>query len=583
MRRGLFLLALLLVWATSAFAFEADIHGYYQYDFRYFARTGTGDLFGDVGVAQSAAGNGLTSIGFAGPNAGAVVLEGLSSKGSDGSFNTEKMVFFTNLRLNPAVSLKFRYSFQGSLNGQFVGGANFANPQHYGGSWFSNARTEEVTNAIAPGFLNWAYADINMPIGRLYVGRRPIAFGPGWAGFHADDSAFFLVGLSVPYGPLALFMGQDLSSTGNYTDPYDSRNVNLSPLTIVSMTDRNQVQKWSSVYSLAYDNGPLSLGVLNRTTYYQNEHAWPQGAGTFRDDRTNSVAGLFLNSFRAFSSGGTDATTTLYPIYGDLLWMGNVFYVKYNNGHFFFNGEFDWQYLKATRIGGRPISGRPYSWMAELGAFGGPAKLSLAGFYRTGHDRQGGILDVVSTTGQNQQTAIQVGDTWNQYIMFGGGHAPLDPYQFITGFYGAGNNAYDAAGFPTYVDFFGLGGRLDYAIAANLNLFASYLYSRRASNTSNWLGQFNGNGPRAAATRGANVPNNNLGQEVDFGLSWKILENVCVDGRAGFWKPGAWFKGAYTDYSLATPITVSGQDFYVNPNRSISPIFGLETAITLTF
>ena len=92
-----------------------------------------------------------------------------------------------------------------------------------------------------------------------------------------------------------------------------------------------------------------------------------------------------------------------------------VNYFKYFNGRFFLNAEYDFQYADVRRNGGRPITMWGDAWELEFGGICGPAKLSLANFYSSGHDRRGGLLNLTNSTGT--VGASQVNDrlpcTWS--------------------------------------------------------------------------------------------------------------------------------------------------------------------------
>jgi hypothetical protein len=221
--------------------------------------------------------------------------------------------------------------------------------------------------------------------------------------------------------------------------------------------------------------------------------------------------------------------------------------------------------------------------MLELGGLCGPAKLSLVTFWRSGHDRQGGVLDTSSASGSTG-TVTQVGDSWVQYV--GGAGTAVAPYNWLIGWYGTGNNSYDAVGRPMYTDFKAFAGRADYAIAANLNAYVSYMYASRASNTGSWWGEYNGGVGTVPVVRGNNVADDNLGWEADIGTSWKILENLTWEFKFGYWKPGNWFKTAYQDLSSTNTLgsgAFGAQTVPVNPNRSIDPIIGLQSVIRIDF
>jgi len=267
-------------------------------------------------------------------------------------------------------------------------------------------------------------------------------------------------------------------------------------------------------------------------------------------------------------------------------------YIKYNNGRFFFNAEFNQQFLEVFRSGGRPMSGTPYAWMVELGCLCGPSKVTLFHFLKSGEDRRGGILNPTSAIGTFGGS--QVNDKLQSFFSFTGCEIPLKPYTFLLGLYGAGNNSYADYGEPSYTNFVAYAGRVDYAVAANLNVWGSYMYALRQSNTLARIGQFNGfigptlSGvvPRAATsaiTPVPNVPDNWLGWEMGFGIDWKLLEGLTFKCQFAYWQPGPWFKWAYVDQSSFVTTTVGGVTANINPNRDIDPLIGFQCSVLTEF
>ena len=134
-----------------------------------------------------------------------------------------------------------------------------------------------------------------------------------------------------------------------------------------------------------------------------------------------------------------------------------------------------------------------------------------------------------------------------------------------------------------------LAARLDYAVAANLNVFGSFFYANRTSNGYSWgslgpnagLGNF-GNGPDGNVSfninrygTSPNIPDTALGYEVDAGLDWKFLEGMIGGFLVGYWQPGKWFNYACIDRSVPGWHTgVAGNNFGTRPNRSLDPIVG---------
>jgi hypothetical protein len=173
------------------------------------------------------------------------------------------------------------------------------------------------------------------------------------------------------------------------------------------------------------------------------------------------------------------------------------------------------------------------------------------------------------------------------------------------GLYGGGNNSYDQRGKPTFHDFLAYAARLDYAVASNLNVWGSFMYAMRDSNTATPVGFFSGRdtnaGVRAHPGFAApftlpplwqytqtvaipNVPDNYLGMEWGVGLNWKLLEGMTLNSRFAYWQPGDWFKYAYVDYGSLITTTMGGlAGIPINPNRGIDPIIGLQTSLEFDF
>jgi len=576
MRKFFFFLMFICVCVFSvqytANAWEFTTSGEFEYRYRYVARTGPNDLFGNVNTAQSFGSSGVTTIGLAGPILNIVSPEGYSSKGSSGSLLDQRLIISPTIKVNPAITIKSEYALQGNLNAPL----NSYYPS-YAGWIVPTSRGPETEAGFSFGQWRSAWIVAQTPIGTISAGRRPFGFGLGWSGFHVDDFTTSSIQLTVPYGPLSFLFAYDLADTGEYTDPLDVRNVNLTPLTATSAWDTNEIRKWNVYAGLKYMSADLDIGYLSRFIYYQHIHATPAlVVTTLRDDQTASFAAQFL--------GPQDSGE---PIYGDISFLQQTLYAKYFNGRFFLNAEYTLQNVNAKRTGGREISGWPKAYEVELGAVAGPVKTSLAYFYRSGHDRSGAVLNTTSQNGTTVTGAI-VNDTWNQYILFGGGGEAISPYAYLIGLYGGGNNAYDRVGKPTFLDFRAAAIRLDYAVASNLNIYGSFLYAQRASTTGTWKGQFNG-GVGQAITTGDNIPDSNLGTELGLGIDWKLLENLSLNTRFAYWEPGAWFKYAYQDLASINTSASGGapgagvQAIPVTPGRSIDPIMGFDVRMLVNF
>jgi hypothetical protein len=144
---------------------------------------------------------------------------------------------------------------------------------------------------------------------------------------------------------------------------------------------------------------------------------------------------------------------------------------------------------------------------------------------------------------------------------------------------------------------------LDYAVAANLNLWLSYIWAHRtevagyyaggtdatgrisgdvgftgsstAAAAQNWK-QANGFG--AAAGLNPYVDDGFIGWELGVGLNWQILDATTIHVRYAYWQPGEWFGQAYRAVTVRGGAVVTdgllvGRD----------PINGFETKIVVNF
>ena len=604
------------------FAWDISIRGDLSTRYTYILRTGPNDIFGNANAAQSLTGTTnttpprgnpatpnnppVTSIGLSGPLNNVVAPEVLSSKGADAAWVEQTLNLYPKITINPAVTVYSTVSLSGSLNGIYSGGPNWVDPPHYGG-FRPTSRSSDGNTAIAVPVIRNLWTSMQTPWGLLKTGRYPLSFGLGWATFHESDNNLSLISLSVPYGPFSFFAGHSLANSGDATDPYDQRNRNKGLFSIPGSTDQNKARSWDSIYAITYRAPALEIGALNRIITYHNIHARPQGSNTFRDDRSLSFASL-LDGNTLATQGNANTTrrnpdTGALPIYGDVSLIQLSLWSKYesdtNSRRFFVNSEFTQQWLMVQRNGGRPISGTPYAWNIETGIIAGPAKFTLANFYKSGHDRRGNQLDLGSPTGSPTSTSSAqttgpqfpfVYDQSSEFITLEGSNTAIAPYTWLLGYYGAGNNAYDPSGSPTYTDINAYAARFDYALAANLNVFTTYLYALRASNTATTWAQYTG-GLVPSTNTGPNVPDNMVGQEMIVGLSWKLLENVTLDTTAAVLLPGKWWNFAYADYSMTPGGNTNsnngnnqpGNTTLANPGRSIDSMFGMKSALTVTF
>jgi hypothetical protein len=205
------------------------------------------------------------------------------------------------------------------------------------------------------------------------------------------------------------------------------------------------------------------------------------------------------------------------------------------------------------------------------------------------------------------------------------------PYSYLMVYaYGLGTHINGDTGNGYVEDASCFAGRLDYAVASNLNLYGSFFWADRVGNAYGWgflrpatLGAQPGAvlttatltagptltstsatlpfaaafpavngiasgyvGPLAAGaqTNAPTIPDNNLGWEFDGGFDWKLLEGLTLNTTFAFWQPGRWFSYACIDKVVPNWNTPTfGNNWGTDPSRTISPIFGIDFKIVGDF
>jgi len=150
----------------------------------------------------------------------------------------------------------------------------------------------------------------------------------------------------------------------------------------------------------------------------------------------------------------------------------------------------------------------------------------------------------------------------------------------------------------TDANIFGM--RLDYAIAANLNVFGTAFTASRISHghgqgyirpqysTTLIPNRFTGrvqfvetdiyNNPAPS------IPDSDLGYEFDWGFGWKLMDKYTLNGTFGVWKPGGWFNYACVDRSVSNWKNPDvSNNFGVGPGKAIDPVFGMEIKIEVEY
>jgi len=543
---------------TPAFGWEFNMEGAFKWRWYWSGQLGSEGFFGiydrpDLGTLGVGPVGNLTNANFW---AGRNNLGSLSTQanfgvpgqtdiktGHDASVQTMWMDMDPEIRINQVVRIRGRYHV-----GEWGTQNNSENP---------NSQNAGMQNAFSEGqwYLLWFTAQT--PWGILAVGKRPFSFGLGTMLDGTYETSSDVVLLVAPYGPFRVGLG-------GY--PWRS-----GALYVGDLADKSGARNPETGGFVTYTAGSLDIGLFG---IYIFAHQGAEAA---------SAAGVgSLASRRA-------ATTT------DIAdWLG-CYYVKYNNGRLFLNAEAS-HYLRTQKFqssmdatpggaatvtaGGFGSSLAPdyledWRFVTIVGAVCGPLKVSGLWFRSEGLDRRAGVL--IDRQG---------------YFLLGGrpvlsNTVLLLPYSWLLAHqYGGGNNAFGlSSNDGGLYDAIAFAARVDYALAANLNTWASFIWADRSGKSYPWgYISVNANynttynntpggfvGPLAAPS----IPDANLGWEVNLGLDWRLLEGLRLEALAGYWQPGKWFNYACVDLGVPnwnTPNQAS--NWGINPARNIGAVMG---------
>ncbi|MFA6221172.1 MAG: hypothetical protein WC647_02535 [Desulfomonilaceae bacterium] len=509
--------------------------------------------------------------------------------GSDASWNIIYMSTNMQIRMNKAVRIRGNY---------FVGSWNSPNYSTSQGLMVSSGMLNQdaagVQRSFSPGYWRTLWLSAQLPWGEITVGKRPSSWGMGLAYNGEDNRHSDSLALSVPYGPLRIQLSFYPSRRGYGSDDYSTASAwyNERP-------DKNNTRVFDlTIPNVTYNAGPVSAGfILNWVFRHRGKE------GVIAAPATRWAANQFSTDFGEQYGGA---------------------YFKYNNGRFFLNAEYSFDRITDQRnysANSIPTAPPAYtvhdSGAVELGTLCGPAKVSLIGAWFTGDDYRGSTLN-----GANRMVKVTSGlqsDTWSNTGVF-------RPYSYLMVYgYGLGSSfARDTGnGFVQDATFYGA--RLDYAAAANLNLFGSFAWAERfsqsgflwgclrpatnsntagvltvATTTAPGLGGATSTGTQPYAGQvvlnnyspnGGNriptIPDGALGYEIDAGFDWKLLEGLTARCTFGYWVPGKWWSYACVDKSVNNWATwggsLNGDAFRTNPGKTIDPVWGSEFKLEGTF
>jgi hypothetical protein len=542
---------------VPAHAWEFQMEGQVTWTYQWFTQKGHQGFFGPYNI-DNGLGTTTANLNFWG---GGLMDTDLSA-GADQHWHNINAKLQLMVKINEAIRVKGQYRI-----GLF-GDPTADNDYHahfYPG----------VDNAISEGKWTLFWVTAQTPIGMFAVGKRRWLWGTGLQYDGSDSASTESVLLVSPFGPLDIGIG---------FSPYRLAGGAARPPTIlpppgpilqIDLYDLggrqyyNRSEKSGSFSRdflgfVTYSAGPVQAGVIGN---YGSFHIGPESR-------------LGGNRFLAQDSE---------------LFHGSAF-VKYNNGRLFFNSEAACLYWTDKFSGQTAQVGPPnpryieqWRYMAESGVIVGPSKISLLYAWLPGPDRRNGSLI------GKQPAAFIWHPTFDTYLS---NFSVFHPYAYLLASdYGAGLKAYDLSVNGYLRDAWLLAARVDYAVAANLNIFAAGIWAERTSNGYGWGclapndTAFNGipnDGNISLNINGAagspNIPDRALGYEIGTGFDWKFLEGWTVSVVFAYWRPGKWFNYACVDRSVPGWNAPGPGNFYgTRPDRSIDPVIGGEFTLAFSF
>lgn len=573
MKRKLFMpmLALgvmLCLMVPGANAWEFSMDGVFTWQYTKAGQLGSNGFFGPYDVDNSVNGQYASLNGWFGPRFGNVFDTVEMTSGSDAAYNVIYMSTNMQVRINEAIRVRGNY---------YLAAWNYLTPNQdaradlvsYG---YPSMTFDGVQRSFSPGYWRTLWLTAQLPWGEIALGKRPASFGMGLMADGADNqssealslfafSGPFRYGWSV-YSARRIPSNNDSSIIAQTESPYFNR-----------VADVNAMRVYDLGPTVTYRQGPFDIGALAMFSF---SHYGPEGSLAL--NKANNTPAWDRSDYYAIA------------------------YAKYNNGRFFMNYEFDLynriqKYSGNTTIAGiatnlgldlAPRYTQHYGTALEVGALAGPAKVSLLGAWFSGGDRRNGSIRGIN---QGDLTGTGVGSTLATQFS---NTSVFRPYSFLAVYmYGLGNSINAATGYGYVDDAMTYGGRLDYAVAANLNVFGTFFWADRVGNGYGWgFMRPNTDGSidrhyrgvetaQAPAQVAPNIPDSNLGWEVDAGFDWRLLEGLTLRTTVAYWEPGQWFS--YAAMSKANPnwrndnAGLSGGALWGTvPGRTIDAIYGVD-------
>jgi hypothetical protein len=545
-----------LLLAAPALGWEFQMTGSMNWAYEFYNQRGDKGFFGRYNLDNGA---GTTTANLNYWWNGARLAQNLVT-GQDASKSYFFVLFDPKIQINPAIKLQARFR---------LGQWDVPQASYYY-TWDAIGTDNAFSELQATQF--WATAAL--PWGTFAVGKRPWKFGTGFQYDGSDGLSTETILINAPYGPFDIGFGfyphrPARPGATIAVDPYD-----LVAPPYFNHADKSGVILNDALAYVVYNSGPLQVGVLGS---YGKFHIGPEA-------QLLGAAGL----------------TAAPPLGQDSQYFHGTIFKKYNNGRFFANAEAAFLYwqdrfsgIGAFGVLPNPRDTQQWRYMLETGVMTGPTKFSVLAAWTPGPDRRAGALI------GKQDAAFVWHPTFDTLLA---NYDVFRPYSFILSYnYGSGLNAYNLSLDGYMRDAWVLAGRLDYAVAANLNAYGTFMWAERTSNGYGWACispndglmppqfaatvndgniQFNFNG----AAGSPNIPDKSLGWEVNAGVDWALLEGWTTGFLVGYWQPGKWFSYACIDRSVFGWNTPSPANFFgTNPGKTIDPIIAGQFTMSYSF
>jgi len=536
--------------AGLSWAWEFSMDGNFTSTYELYSQQGSKGFFGTADMDRSAGTAGALGLkpgDFASLNGWVGNRAKNLVSGSDSSQHYQVLELLPDIRLNNALRFRGKYRL-----------GDYKDPE--ASDYFTNTRPG-VDVATSDGQWTMWWITARTPWGMLVLGKRPEEFGTGLQYNGAHNATGEGVLLVTDYGPFRLA----LAVQPFWQEPANKRvNKDLSASPYYNLLDKNGLRRQSTRAFMTYRSGSMDLGATGMIFKW---HAGPE-------------------------SQNRQSSRTSFVPYDELVVHG-CFYVKYSNGPVFFNAEAAYCNESMNRTGYAPLYNESWRYMVETGAFMGPTKVSVLYAFMPGADRRNGAM-------LNKQPYINAGGN--------GAFGVFEPYTFLLGYaYGSGANAFDLNRQGYINEAWVLAGRVDYAVAANLNVFGSFLWAERSSHGHGWgyirpaqsgtvVSSVSSTGTETVKSswtpyvnyqdnaKAPSIPDLALGWEAMAGIDWMLLERFQLGILGSFWQPGKWFNYACVDRGVANwDVPALANAWGTNPDRVIDPVMALHVQVRTDF